>query len=213
MTHHSLIENNHRWVERQTAHDPHFFRRLSGRHQPRFLYIGCSDARVPADLITQTGPGEMFVHRNVANLVVPTDNNLMAVLHYAVAELKVQDVIVCGHEECGGIRAAMGGGTAPLMVEHWLANVRTVARSNAGTLASIACEKERHVRMVELNVAEQVLTLSRMPQVRDAWEQGAELRLHGWVYGLDQGRLRDLAMTIDGPAAAARAATEHGARP
>jgi len=202
MTHQTLLENNRRWVESQTARDPHYFRRLAGEHKPGFLYIGCSDARVPVDLITQARPGEMFVHRNVANLVVPTDANLMAVLHYAIAELKVRDVIVCGHEECGGIKAAMGAGLAPLLVEHWLANVRAAARLHAEELASIACDRARHLRMVELNVAEQVLTLSRTPQVRAAWAAGAELRLHGWVYGLGEGRLRDLEITMSGPEAA-----------
>ncbi len=203
MTHHTLLENNRRWVESQTARDPHYFRRLAGEHKPSFLYIGCSDARVPVDLITQARPGEMFVHRNVANLVVPTDTNLMAVLHYAVAELKVRDVIVCGHEECGGIRAAMSDGPAPLLVEHWLANVRAVVRQHAGALAALSSDRARHLRMVELNVAEQVLTLSRTPQVQAAWAAGAELRLHGWVYGLGEGRLRDLRITVDGPEAAA----------
>jgi carbonic anhydrase len=209
MTHHTtLLENNRRWVERLTAGDPDFFRRMETEHRPRFLYIGCSDARVPADLITQVAPGELFVHRNVANLVVPTDTNLMAVLHYAVAELGVSDVIVCGHEECGGVKAAMGTGPAPLMVEHWLANVRAVARMHAAELASLPCEDDRRRRMVELNVAEQVLTLSRTPQVREAWAAGRELRLHGWVYRLGRGMLSDLGITLDGPDAAARAAAK-----
>jgi len=199
MTHQALLENNRRWVAERTASDPEYFRRLSGRHEPRFLYIGCSDARVPAEQMVQTAPGDLFVHRNVANLVVPTDTNLMAVLHYALAVLRVSDVIVCGHEECGGVRAAMSAAPAPLLVEHWLANVRGVARQHADALASIDCEHQRHARLVELNVAEQVATLSRMPPVREAWAAGAELRLHGWVYGVAEGRLRDLGITLHGP--------------
>lgn len=192
-----LIENNRQWVERCTASDPEFFRRIAGEHKPRYLYIGCSDARVPVNVLTQTGPGELFVHRNVANQVVATDANLLAVVHYALDVLKVRDVIVCGHEGCGGVKAALQTG-APLMVEHWLAGVRNAARHHEKELDALPDEPARLRRLVELNVMEQIGNLSRMPQVQAAWARGAELRLHGLVYGLEQGLLRDLCVTVDG---------------
>jgi carbonic anhydrase len=191
-----LIENNRRWVQRCTCDDPAFFERIAGQHKPRYLYIGCSDARVPVNVLTQTGPGELFVHRNVANLVVPTDANLLAVLQYAVEVLQVRDIIVCGHEGCGGVKAALQSG-APLMVEHWLAGVRSTARLYKDELASLPDEEARMRRLVELNVIEQIGNLSRTPQVQAAWQRGAELRLHGLVYGLGTGLLRDLAVTMD----------------
>lgn len=192
-----LIENNRQWVEQCTSSDPAFFQRIAGEHKPRYLYIGCSDARVPVNVLTQTGPGELFVHRNVANLVVPTDANFLAVLHYAVDVLGVRDVIVCGHEGCGGVRAALQTG-APLMVEHWLAGVRNTARLHQGELEDQPDEDSRLRRLVELNVVEQIVNLSRTPQVQAAWARGAELRLHGLVYSLHQGLLRDLGVTMDG---------------
>lgn len=192
-----LIEKNRLWVQQCTAEDPEFFRRIAGEHKPRYLYIGCSDARVPVNLLTQTGPGELFVHRNVANLVVPTDANLLAVLHYAIDVLQVRDVIVCGHEGCGGVKAALRSG-APLMVEHWLAGVRNTARHHEVELEGFEDEEARLRRLVELNVMEQVANLSRTPQVQAAWARGSELRLHGLVYGLAEGLLRDLSVTLDG---------------
>jgi carbonic anhydrase len=192
-----LLENNRRWVDQCTADDPAFFQRIASEHKPRYLYIGCSDARVPANVLTQTGPGELFVHRNVANLVVPTDANLLAVLHYAIDVLNVRDVIVCGHEGCGGVKAALQTG-APLMVEHWLTGVRHTARLHRPELDRLPDEAARLRRLVELNVIEQLCNLSRTPQVQAAWRRGAELRLHGLVYGLDSGRLRRLGMAMDG---------------
>ncbi|HEY0036865.1 MAG TPA: carbonic anhydrase [Longimicrobium sp.] len=202
----TLIENNRRWVEECTSGDPEYFRRIASEHKPRYLYIGCSDARVPVNLLTQTGPGDLFVHRNIANLVVPTDANLLAVLHYAIDALGVTDVIVCGHEECGGVRAALQSG-APLQVEHWLAGVRNTARLYDDELAALPDEAARMRRLVELNVIEQVFNLSRIPQVQAAWERGAELRLHGLVYGLHEGLLRNLGVTMDG------STTAHPAEP
>lgn len=193
-----LLDNNRRWVDTCTANDPEFFRRIAGEHKPRYLYIGCSDARVPVNVLTQTGPGDLFVHRNVANLVVPTDANLLAVLHYAVDVLKVRDVIVCGHEGCGGVKAAMQKSGAPLMVEHWLAGVRSTARLHKLELDELPDEDARARRLVELNVIEQLYNLSRTPQVQAAWQRGAELRLHGLVYALHSGRLRKMGMVMDG---------------
>jgi carbonic anhydrase len=197
MSHHQILERNRRWVAHTTALDPKYFERLAAEHRPRYLYIGCSDARVPVDVITQTSPGEIFVHRNVANLVVPTDNNLAAVLQYAIDVLGVEDVIVCGHEGCGGVRAASQLANAPALVDNWLANIRTVARLHDNELSSIADREERCARLVELNVMEQVFNLSRLPVVQAAWERGNALRLHGWVYRLQEGLLRDLDVTTD----------------
>ena len=191
MNTHRLLERNRDWVSSRKAEDPTFFERLASEHRPQFLWIGCADARVPANVITGTPSGEMFVHRNIANLVVPTDQNLLAVLQYAVEVLGVRDIIVCGHLDCGGVKAAMGP-MAPPQVEHWLANIRNVARLHAEELEMIDDPLSRHARLVELNVAEQVYNLSRTPVVRRAWEQGDSLRLHGWVYDIREGLLRDL---------------------
>lgn len=191
-----LLENNRKWVQTCTCHDPDFFERIAGSHKPKYLYIGCSDARVPVNVLTQTGPGELFVHRNVANLVVPTDANLQAVLQYAIEVLQVEDIIVCGHEGCGGVKAALQTG-APPQVEHWLANVRNTVRLYRGELDELTDEEARMCRLVELNVIEQIYNLSRTPQVQTAWQKGVALRLHGLVYGLQTGLLRDLGATLD----------------
>lgn len=208
MSHHHILERNRRWVEQTTARDPDYFQRLAAEHRPRYLYIGCSDARVAVDAITQTAPGEVFVHRNVANLVVPTDMNLLAVLQYAVEVLRVEDVIVCGHEGCGGVRAAMTRTGAPAHVDNWLANIRTVARLHDEELDALNDER-RFARLVELNVVEQVHNLSRTPVIQAAWARGSTLRVHGWVYRLEEGLLRDLHVTLDGQAAADRSGEEH----
>jgi carbonic anhydrase len=195
MRHSQLLENNRHWAEERRAADPEFFDRLTREHKPSFLFIGCSDARVPANVITRTEPGEMFVHRNIANLVVPTDTNVLAVLQYAVEVLGVQDVIVCGHVGCGGVKASFTTVPQP-HVDAWLANVRTVARLHHGELAAIEDEEARCGRLVELNVAEQVRNLARTPVVRAAWERGVTLRLHAWVYDLREGLLRPTIPTI-----------------
>jgi len=201
MSHHEILERNRKWVEQTNANDPGYFERLASEHKPRFLYIGCSDARVPPDVITQTMPGEIFVHRNIANLVVPSDNNLSAVLQYAVDVLQVESVIVCGHEGCGGVRAAMKHDGAPPLVDNWLASIRTVARLHDAELSAIEDVDACYARLVELNVMEQVYNLSRTPVVQAAWARGSNLTLHGWVYGLGQGLLRDLDITIDAESA------------
>lgn len=207
-----LLERNREWVAERTGADPEFFTRQAAKHEPHFLWIGCSDARVPANVVTRTDAGEMFVHRNIANTVVPTDNNLLAVLQYAIEALKVQDVIVCGHEGCGGVKAAMGQLDGLPFVDAWLDRVRTVARIHAAELAAIADEDARYRRLVSLNVREQVATLAKLPVVRDAWARGATLRLHGIVYDIGDGVLRDLGVTRTGPESAAGAAPAADAR-
>ncbi len=191
MTLANLLERNRGWVDERNAADPDFFRQLASRHEPHYLWIGCSDARVPANVVTQTDAGEMFVHRNIANLVVPTDHNLLAVIQYAVEVLKVSDIIVCGHEGCGGVRAAMGETPYPA-VDAWLEHVRTVCRLHADELEAIEDEDARYRRLVSLNVQEQVASLSRLPVVRGAWARGETLRIHGLVYDIADGVLREL---------------------
>lgn len=207
----SILDRNRRWVEQTTAHDPRYFERLAADHKPRVLYIGCSDARVPVDVLTQTSPGEIFVHRNIANLVVPTDNNLLAVLQYAVEVLKVEDVIVCGHEGCGGVRAAATNADVPALVDNWIANIRTVARLHDDELSAIDGVEGQNARLVELNVVEQVYNLTRTSVVQAAWAEGKTLRVHGWVFGLGKGLLRDLHVTMDGQTAGADVLEEQAA--
>ncbi|HEX8430500.1 MAG TPA: carbonic anhydrase, partial [Longimicrobium sp.] len=195
-----LLERNKGWVRERLEADPDCFTNMAARHEPHYLWIGCSDARVPANVVTRTDAGEMFVHRNIANLVVPTDHNLLAVLQYAVEVLRVQDVIVCGHEGCGGVRAALGETPLPA-VDAWLEHVRVASRVHAAELAALPDEDARWRRLVSLNVMEQVSSLSRLPIVRAAWARGDTLRLHGLVYDIADGVLRDLGVTRDGPAA------------
>ena len=196
MRYHKLLENNRRWAAERTAADPEFFLRLAREHKPHCLFIGCSDARVPAEVITQVMPGELFVHRNIANQALPTDPNLHAALQYAVEVLRVSDVIVCGHEGCGGVRAAMSTPVPP-SVDTWVAGVRTVMRLHDRALSGLPRVEVRLAHLVELNVTEQVFNLSRMPVVQSAWAAGTRLQIHGWVYGLHSGLLRDLGVTLD----------------
>lgn len=199
-----LIENNRSWVAAQNEKDPGYFERLASKHEPHFLWIGCSDARVPANVVTGSDAGEMFVHRNIANQVNATDANLAAVVQYAIEALKVQDIIVVGHEECGGVRAALGPAVPPA-VEHWISQVRSLARIHADELNAIPAMSDRVARLVKLNVTEQVHNLARLPVVQAAWARGDALRVHGWVYNVHDGLLRDLQVSMDGRPAAERA--------
>jgi carbonic anhydrase len=209
----AFFERNRAWATERTRRDPDYFTRQAAQHRPTTLFIGCSDARVPVNVITGTEVGELFVHRNIANQVVATDNNLLAVVQYAVEVLGVRDVIVCGHENCGGVRAALLG-EAPPLVDGWLAHVRTVLRLHAEEIAAIPDEEGRVRRLVELNVCEQVWNLSRLPVIQAAWAAGNPVRLHGWAYGLSDGLLRDLCVTIDGTSTErVLEAAEDGARP
>ncbi|HEX3159912.1 MAG TPA: carbonic anhydrase [Gemmatimonadaceae bacterium] len=197
MHYNRIFESNRRWVAETTAADPEFFAKLAAEHHPQFLFIGCSDARVPANVITGTANGEMFVHRNVANLVVPTDTNLLAVLEFAVDVLQVREVFVCGHYGCGGVAAAMARRTGNMpQVDNWLSHIRGVMRLHAAELAALPNDELRYRRMVELNVAEQVHNLARTPVVQEAWARGQPLGVHGWVYELSDGLLRDLHVSL-----------------
>ena len=198
-----LFENNRAWAARRVADDPHFFERLVAIQAPEHLWIGCADSRVPANEIVGLDPGELFVHRNVANLVARDDVNVLAVLQYAVDVLKVRQIVVTGHYGCGGVQAALGPATGnPL--ERWLAPLRAVAVRHAGELASLADDEARWRRLCELNVIAQVQTLRTLPSVLGAWARGRSLDLHGWIYDLHDGLLRDLHVTVDGPNAQPR---------
>lgn len=182
-----LLLENKAWAQEQIENDPEFFKRLSSLQTPEFLWIGCSDSRVPADKITGTQPGEIFVHRNIANMVVHTDVNLLSVLDYAVNHLKVNHVIVCGHYGCGGIKAAMTNHDYKYVLNMWLRNIKDVYRLHREELAAIADEEQRTDRLVELNVKEQVMHLSKTSIIQRAWKNEQRPQLHGWVYGLKDG--------------------------
>ncbi|MDH4064388.1 MAG: carbonic anhydrase [Acidobacteriota bacterium] len=192
-----LFENNRSLVEQITRDDPDFFSRRAGKQEPHFLFIGCADSRVPIETLTGVAPGEMFVHRNIANQVVAADLNLLSVLQYAVEVLDVKHVIVCGHYQCGGVKAAMGDESFGL-VDHWLAGVRDQVRRHKLELDSIADPTDRFNRVVELNVLRQVHNLSRTPIVQNAWKRGRRPLLHGMVYDIHDGRLRELVLEVDG---------------
>lgn len=186
-TYERLLLENKAWAAEKIADDPDFFNRLANLQRPEFLWIGCSDSRVPANEITGTQPGEIFVHRNVANLVVNTDVNLLAVVDYAVNHLKVKHVIVCGHYGCGGIQAAMTRKDYKPVLNMWLRNIKDVIRLHEAELNGIADEEQRTNRLVELNVIEQVKNLARKSSIQRAWRNSGFPHLHGWVYGLKDG--------------------------
>ena len=189
----ALFENNRKWVGERLKLSPGYFEELAKGQQPTFLFISCSDSRISASEITGTNPGEMFVHRNIANMVVSTDLNLLSVLQYAVEVLKVQHVIVCGHYGCGGVKAAMGHQDLGL-INKWLHNIKDVYRLHRAELSAIQSEEDRFKRLVELNVVEQVYNLHKTAIVQKAWREGAALHVHGWVYDLREGLIRDLAI-------------------
>lgn len=192
---HDLLENNRVWAEGIKAQDPEFFQTLAAQHKPTYLWIGCSDSRVPATHLIGLMPGELFVHRNVANVVVHTDFNCLSVMQYAVDVLKVSHIIVCGHYGCGGVEAAMRNPKLGL-IDNWLRHVQDVMQRHTATLSTVKDEAERLDRLCELNVIEQVLNVSRTTIIQSAWERGQELTVHGWIYGLDDGLLRDLGICI-----------------
>ena len=189
-----LFEQNRLWSLRQLQSDPAYFQRLAKLQAPEYLWIGCSDSRVPANQITGLNPGEVFVHRNIANVIVHTDLNCLSVLHYAIQVLRVKHVIVCGHYGCGGVRAALDGQSNGL-IDNWLRHIEDVRERHASSLERIADHDSRWAKLCELNVIEQVRNVARTTPVSDAWQAGQELMLHGWIYGLEDGRLIDLEMS------------------
>jgi carbonic anhydrase len=192
-----LLENNKEWVTKQLNINPDYFEDLSKGQSPEYLWIGCSDSRVPANEITGTKSGEIFVHRNIANMVVHSDMNMLSVLSYAVEVLKVKHVIVCGHYGCGGVNAAMGNKQYGL-IDNWLRHLKDVYRIHAKELDGIKDEEQRSRRFVEVNVMEQVLDLGKTSIVQNAWKTEQNLHLHGWVYDIRDGIIKDLDVTITG---------------
>ena len=192
-----LFENNKAWAEGISRQDPDFFAKLAKQQWPEYLWIGCSDSRVPANQIVGLLPGELFVHRNIANLVVHTDLNCLSVMQFAVDILKVRHVIVCGHYGCSGVQAALRRERIGLS-DNWLRHVEDVRQKHAKTVANAGSEARASDRLCELNVIEQVANVCETTIARDAWERGQELAVHGWIYGIQDGRLRDLGMTVTG---------------
>ena len=186
-----LLLENKAWAAERVADDPTFFTRLSKLQTPEYLWIGCSDSRVPANEITGTQPGEIFVHRNIANLVVNTDLNMLSVLQYAVEVLKVKHIIVCGHYGCGGVKAALTNNSLGI-IDKWLRNIKDVHRFNREEVDSIENEDERVDRMIELNVKEQVMNLAKTSIVQKAWKNSNIPHIHGWVYGLKDGLIKPI---------------------
>lgn len=186
-----LLLENKAWAQECLHEDPEFFHRLEHVQTPQFLWVGCSDSRVPANEITGTKPGEIFVHRNIANMVVHTDLNLLSVLQYAVEVLKVRHIIVCGHYGCGGVRAAMTRKSFGI-INKWLRNIKDVYRIHRTELDAIADEEQRAERLVEFNVKEQVLNLAKTSIVQHAWRREQRPHLHGWAYGLNNGLIKPL---------------------
>ena len=193
-----LKQNNRAWAKSKLAVDPGFFKRLEAQQKPEYLWIGCSDSRVPANEIVGLDPGELFVHRNVANLAPPQDANYLSVLQFAVDVLKVKHVLVVGHYGCGGVAAAVDGKRRGL-VDHWLHPIREVAHDHKAELAAHGDERERLNRLCEINVIRQVRNVASDVFVQEAWTRGQPLSVHGWVYSLSSGLVTDLSVTVTGP--------------
>jgi carbonic anhydrase len=193
-----LFANNRRWAAEMVARDPDFFAQLTAQQAPAYLWIGCSDSRVPANQIVGLEPGQMFVHRNVANVVIPTDLNCLSVLQYAVDVLRVRHLIVCGHYGCGGVQAALAG-TKLGLIDNWLHHVQEIRRKYARDLEALGDLGARADRLCELNVLEQAVHVGETTIVQDAWARGQDLTIHGWIYRLDDGLLRDLGFCVTAP--------------
>jgi carbonic anhydrase len=192
------MENNRAWAESVLRDDPEFFATLAKGQKPEILWIGCADSRVPANQIIGLKPGEVFVHRNIANVVVHSDFNCQSVIEYAVSVLQVKHIIVCGHYGCGGVKAATENHHVGL-IDGWLRHIRDVRQKHIEALQGINGEDQRIDRLCELNVVEQALNVCHSTVVQDAWDQGQELAVHGWIYSVKDGLLKDLEVTIAGP--------------
>ena len=191
-----LLENNKKWVAESLEKDPLFFERLANGQQPPLLWIGCSDSRVPANEIIGAVPGEVFVHRNIANMVIHTDMSMLSVLDYAVNVLKVKHIIVCGHYGCGGVKAALGNQPIGL-IDNWIRHIKDVYRFHANELNAIVDEEAKFRRFVEVNVQEQVLDLAKTSILQAAWNDEQQIEIHGWVYDMKDGIVKDLGVTIE----------------
>ncbi|WP_210395232.1 carbonate dehydratase [Motiliproteus sediminis] len=192
-----LFEQNRAWAERIKREDPAFFQRLSEQQSPEILWIGCSDSRVPANQLLKLAPGEVFVHRNIANVVVHTDLNCLSVIQYAVEVLKVRHIIVCGHYGCGGVEAALGNQEFGL-IDNWLRHIKDVYRFHKAKVDECQTPRQKLNRMCELNVIEQVANVCHTTIVQKAWKGGQQLSVHGWIYSIEDGILKDLAVRVNG---------------
>jgi len=191
----NLLENNRRWAQSEIERDPEFFKRLANQAAPEYLWIGCSDSRVPANELLGLAPGDVFVHRNIANVVVHSDLNCLSVLQFAIDILKVKHVIIVGHYGCKGVHAAMTG-TRVGLVDNWLRHVHDVHQKHERYMGTVVNEQKRSERLVELNVVEQVSNVCATTIVQDAWDRGQELTVHGWVYGINDGKLQDMGIAV-----------------
>jgi carbonic anhydrase len=189
-----LFENNRTWAADMTRQDPDFFRRLAAQQSPHYLWIGCADSRVPANQIVGLLAGEMFVHRNVANVVVHTDLNCLSAIQYAVEVLRVEHIIICGHYGCGGVLAALQDNNLGL-IDNWLRHVQDVRAKHRSQIDALKSEAEQHARLCELNVIEQVINVRQTTVVRDAWSRGQSVAVHGWIYDLNDGLIKDLGVS------------------
>jgi carbonic anhydrase len=190
-----LLENNRNWAASEVERDPEFFKRLANQAAPEYLWIGCSDSRVPANELLGLAPGDVFVHRNIANVVVHSDLNCLSVLQFAIEVLKVKHVIIVGHYGCKGVHAAMTG-TRVGLVDNWLRHVTDVHQKHERYMGTVLNEQKRSERLVELNVVEQVSNVVQTTIVRDAWERGQDVTVHGWVYGINDGKLQDMGIAV-----------------
>jgi len=198
-----LFDNNRRWADEINRREPGFFAQLARQQAPEFLWIGCADSRVPANQIVGMMPGELFVHRNVANVVVHTDLNCLSCIEYAVDVLRVRHIIVCGHYGCGGVLAALRDERLGL-IDNWLRHIKDVREKHAAELQVLASEAERHARLCELNVIEQTINVCQTTVVQEAWRRNQPLTVHGWIYGISDGLLRDLGICITNAAELAK---------
>ena len=194
----NLFDNNHAWARQMRTRDPEFFPKLAAQQSPQYLWIGCSDSRVPANEIVGLLPGEIFVHRNVANVVVHTDLNCLSVIQYAVEVLMVRHIIVCGHYGCGGVRAALSNDEFGL-IDNWLRHIKDVQEKYELVLNRLIDEEVRLAKLCELNVIEQVSNVCHTTIVQNGWKRGQELTVHGWIYGLEDGLIRDLHVSVSSP--------------
>ncbi|MYM33754.1 carbonate dehydratase [Duganella sp. FT50W] len=191
----NLLENNRKWAASEVERDPEFFQRLANQAAPEYLWIGCSDSRVPANELLGLAPGDVFVHRNIANVVVHTDLNCLSVLQFAIEVLKVKHVIIVGHYGCKGVHAAMTG-TRVGLVDNWLRHVTDVYQKHERYMGTVLNEQKRSERLVELNVVEQVSNVVQTTIVQDAWDRGQDVTVHGWVYGINDGKLQDMGIAV-----------------
>lgn len=190
-----LFENNRKWAESRLKENPDFFNKLANQQTPRYLWIGCADSRVPANQICGLEPGEVFVHRNVANLVVHTDMNCFSVVQFAVEVLKVKDIVVCGHYGCGGVAAALANQSYG-MIDNWIRNIRDVYNLHSNEFEAVQNDPQKKVDLLcEFNVREQVLNLCKSNIIQKAWKRGEDLKVHGWIYSIQNGLLKDLGVT------------------